>query len=613
MSSKIYKVQWHYRSFLDRSCAKKETVTMLSIESNKMAPAFLAVLMSSLCLQIYAATPKPWLRQDLSRGFGIIKMGDDSVASRFGGGAWERINGADFDGDGDIDIVATFGAGGGARGTYRGLWIYKNIGTPKQGLLDAGLHLSSDGDGSTVQPLIGDANGDTLPDVYCSGRLYLNQSTQNEIVFSAPEEVPPPPWPGPAACDWNGDGTVDHFVEDPWTLRWVNGKTGVSTRLQVGERELLQDIFIQPYVCDWNTDGSLDILVGQESGHITFIENKCGQLLAEVYLLQARPNLKSGCACVPVICDWDGDGDSDVLAGNAAGFIEFFEYHQGYFKPVQRMHAGAKEIRICAGELGSVQGPQEARWGYVCPEIADWDLDGDLDVLAGCVTGENLFYENRGSRTRPNLAPVEKLHVDWGDTEPVYPRGMRYTPQPGVLITQWRCRPVVVDWNGDGLPDYLTVDEKGLLACYLRYRRSDGTLGLKPAEYLFCDENGNPLCFCSHEKPGRNGRIKFALSDWDQDGDLDIIRNGGFKDGKKNLDNGMNFVYLECLGKDSQHRARFVWRGEMLQSSKIRLQGHSSAPFPFDIDGNGTLDIVSGCEDGNVYWFKREWIDSRAL
>ncbi|MCP4453735.1 MAG: hypothetical protein GY809_19925, partial [Planctomycetes bacterium] len=194
--------------------------------------------------------------------------------------------------------------------------------------------------------------------------------------------------------------------------------------------------------------------------------------------------------------------------------------------------------------------------------------------------------------------------------QPVYPRGLRYTPQPGVLITQWRCRPVVLDWNGDGLPDYLTVDEKGVLACYTRYRRPDGTVSLKPAEYPFCDKNGTPLRFCSHDRPGRNGRIKFAMVDWDRDGDLDIIRSGGSEDGKQNLDNGLNFIYLECLGRDVTHRARFAWRGEMIPAAEIRLQGHSDAPFPFDIDGNGTLDIVSGCEDGNVYWFKREWIDS---
>jgi hypothetical protein len=568
---------------------------------------------SMLSWQSLAASPQPWLTQDLSRGFGIIKMGGDCLLDRFGGGAWGRVNGADFDGDGDIDIVASFGAGGAAQGTYSGLWVYQNIGTPQRGRLDAGLQLAPDRDVKAAQPLVGHANGDSLPDIFCNKHLYLNRSRPRRIDFSAAQTAPDSNWPSPTACDWNEDGVIDHFIEDMWRLKWRDGKTGVSTYLRVGKRELLQDIFIRPYVCDWDADGDLDVLVGQESGHISFVENKQGQLLAEVYLLQAGPNLKSGCASVPVICDWDGDGDSDIVAGNAAGFIEFFEYHQGQFKPVQRLHTDADEIRVCAGEFGSVQGPKEARWGYVCPEVADWDLDGDLDVLAGCVTGENLFFENRGTRTRPVLAPVKKIQVDWGDTQPVYPAGMRYSPQSGDLLTQWRCRPVIMDWNGDGLPDYLTVDEKGVLAWYARYRRANGSLGLKPAEYPFSDEDGVPLRFCAHDRPGRNGRVKFALVDWDQDGDPDIIRSGGLRDGKQNLDNGCNFVLLECMGKDAQYRASFAWRGEVLPAPEIRLQGHTDAPFPFDIDGNGTLDIVSGCEDGNIYWFRREWIESHAL
>jgi hypothetical protein len=49
--------------------------------------------------------------------------------------------------------------------------------------------------------------------------------------------------------------------------------------------------------------------------------------------------------------------------------------------------------------------------------------------------------------------------------------------------------------------------------------------------------------------------------------------------------------------------------GELIPSEKIRLQGHTDSPFPYDADGNGTLDLISGCEDGNVYYFLWEWIE----
>ena len=551
----------------------------------------------------------PWLRQDLSAGFGRLAMAGAGFTDRFGGGAWGRLNGADFDGDGDTDIVASYGAGGGARGTYSGLFVYENIGTPRKALLGPGLQLAAHEQIEAATPFTGDADADGRSDIFCNGWLFVTQSRNGAIAFAPPRPAPDPGWPHPSECDWNGDGLLDRFEEDRWQLRYTDGASGESVLLRPGGRELLIDIFIRPYACDWDGDGDLDVLVGQESGHITWVENAGGRLAAERYVMQSGPNVDAGCASVPALCDWDGDGDTDLIAGSAAGFIDYFECQDGEFRPVRRLRAGAAEIRVLAGELGSVQGPGEARWGYTCPAAADWDLDGDLDLLCGCVTGENLFFENIGSRADPRLAPAVRLKVDWGDRQPVHPAGMRYSPEPGGLVTQWRCRPVVLDWDGDGLPDYLTVDEKGVLAWYRRFRGDGGALGLRPAEYPFRDESLAPLRFCSHPEPGRNGRIKFALADWDGDGDLDIIRGAGREDGTQNLDNGANFTYLECVATAGDHRAVFRWRGELVPSEKIRLQGHTAAPVVLDLDGNGTLDILAGCEDGNIYWFLREWIE----
>ena len=545
-----------------------------------------------------------WLNQDFSKGYGILKMGNPEMIGRFGGGAWGRLNGADFDRDGDIDIIANFGLGGNAVGTFAGLYLYENIGTPVIGLLDSGTKLGNkEGD-----VFVGDANNDGLADIYCEGELFINQSTENNLTFSRSVYADNPGWPGSGEYDWDEDGINDNFIKSRWHLELVNGQTGDTSQLAVGGSKWMEDIFVRPFVCNWDGDNDWDLLIGQESGHITFVENSSGTMLKEKHVMQKNPNVKSGCASVPSLCDWDSDGDTDIIIGTAAGFLEWYENDNGEFKPVKRLEATDEVIRIEAGEFGSVQGPGEARWGYLCPAATDWDMDGDMDILAGCVTGQNLFFENIGSAKEPVLTPAKYLKVDWGDTEAVYPDGMRYKPKAGQLVTQWRCKPVVMDWNGDKLPDYLTIDEKGILACYPRFRRTDGSLGLKPATYPFVDENNKPIAFCTNEIPGRNGRIKFSLADWDGDGDLDIIRNGGFENGKKNLDNGCNFAYLECVSSATD-KSVFKWRGELINSNKIRLQGHTDSPVVYDVDGNRSLDIVAGCEDGNIYWFLREWIE----
>lgn len=558
----------------------------------------------SIVLLSCSSTTNKWLAQDFSEGFGIIKMGNPELIGRFGGGAWGRLNGVDFDGDGDIDILANFGRGGNAVGTFSGLYFYENIGTSVNGLLDNGTKLG-DKEGDVF---IGDSNDDGLIDLYCEGELFVNESTENKISFAHPVFAENPGWSESGEFDWDGDGITDKFIMSRWHLELVNGKTRDTSRLSIDRNEWMEDIFIRPFVCDWDGDDDPDLLIGQESGHITFVENSSGNLIKEKHILQKNPNVKSGCGSVPCLCDWDNDGDTDIIIGTSAGFLELYENNNGEFKPVKRLETSGEEIRIEAGEFGSVQGPGEARWGYLCPDASDWDLDGDMDIVAGCVSGQNLFFENIGSAQNPVLAKVKYLKVDWGSSDPVYPEGMRYKPGENELITQWRCKPVVMDWNGDNLPDYLTIDEKGVLACYPRFRLADGSLGLKRAIYPFVDENNEPLKFCSNENPGRNGRIKFSLVDWDGDGDLDIIRNGGYKDGKKNLDNGCNFVYLECL-RSEKNKSVFKWQGELIKSNDIRLQGHTDSPLAVDIDKNGSLDIISGCEDGNIYWFKREWIE----
>ena len=61
------------------------------------------------------------------------------------------------------------------------------------------------------------------------------------------------------------------------------------------------------------------------------------------------------------------------------------------------LEAGGRVIRHMAGPNGSVQGPAEAKWGYTNPSVADWDLDGDLDILVNDIRGEVVCYPNIGS------------------------------------------------------------------------------------------------------------------------------------------------------------------------------------------------------------------------
>jgi hypothetical protein len=82
----------------------------------------------------------------------------------------------------------------------------------------------------------------------------------------------------------------------------------------------------------------------------------------------------------------------------------------------------------------------------------------------------------------------------------------------------------------------------------------------------------------------------FAV-DWDGDGKLDLIV-GNFPG---------TFYWFKGQGK-----GKFEPTPELLLSGgkPLKLPGVHSDPFVIDWDGDGALDLLSGCSDGGVYWAK---------
>ena len=299
-----------------------------------------------------------------------------------------------------------------------------------------------------------------------------------------------------SAGDVNGDGLFDLVVGNSFQLMYFKN-TGRLTAPELEQGILLktksgQDpfgIYVRPELADWDADGDPDILLGNEDGRPTWIENMGqGRLGDEKFLLQKDPVIDCGCLSVPVVCDWDNDGDMDLLAGNSSGFVEYFENRStsptGFcFNPGKRLKAGEKDIRIQAGNAKSIQGPDEAKYGYTMPDVADWDGDGDLDLLLSDIAGEHTFYENVGSKIFPVLDEGKKLKVDWKESAPK-PGWVWYEPGLHELITFQRCRPDVLDWNKDGIMDYVALDHEGYLAFYQGFMK-DGQKWFKTGFTLF--------------------------------------------------------------------------------------------------------------------------------
>ncbi len=88
--------------------------------------------------------------------------------------------------------------------------------------------------------------------------------------------------------------------------------------------------------------------------------------------------------------------------------------------------------------------------GDAGPFAVDWDGDGDLDLLAGAGDGSVSLFRNVGSSKAPELGSAETL-VPPGETS--FGIDAPKTPPRGI-----RSKVCATDWNGDGRLDLLVGD-----------------------------------------------------------------------------------------------------------------------------------------------------------
>jgi hypothetical protein len=414
--------------------------------------------------------------------------------------------------------------------------------------------------------------------------------------------------PSPNFADFDSDGDLDllcgefldgfTYFENIGTRREPRYTSGKRLKTQKGAALAMDLQMIVPVAFDWDRDGDYDLIVGDEDGRVAYVENT-GKLaadrspvfLAPKYFQQQADTLKCGALATPFGFDWDGDGDTDIISGNTAGTIEFFENLSGpkvanpKWAAPQALQSGGKPFRIMAGANGSIQGPAEAKWGYTTLNVADWDGDGLPDIVYNSILGKVEWLKNVGTRSKPVLESAVPLLVDWPGVPPK-PAWTWWEPQPGTLATQWRTTPVVIDLNQDGLPDLVMLDTEGYLAFFERFRKNS-TLHLKPPQRILGDAKGNPLRLNS-KTAGASGRRKLCMVDWNGDGILDILLNG------------TNADLYKGLGKIDGS-----WRFEKVGPLATQnIEGHDVSPAVVDFDGNGIPDFLGGAEDGRFYFMK---------
>lgn len=464
--------------------------------------------------------------------------------------------------------------------------------------------------------------------------------------------------------DWDGDGLRDLIG---WSFRfWEYGveldhrlgnavyflkNVGTKGKPRFEKRRRLQDSegkFFRSdllpqnwFVDDWDQDGDPDFYGFGPAFWLTWWENtgkrderglwilkpgeQVTQLRTESPFRKSTPGiLRKTNAWAPRgmrRVDWEGDGDIDLIVGyRKVSRIRTVDTSKGVAPYGTAVMVFDLLENKGTGENGETEYadpvtikdlnkfPLSARGhGNGCVEYADWDNDGDFDLLYHSETdrplegGRLMFAENRGTREEPLFEAPIQIGVPMVDS------------------------PFLVDWNEDGLIDMISAGEffenvnpKSKVSFSLpgskrhepiRGQTEPGTRIPKIAYYPKLISRG----LAQEIEPEIINYFTISL-DWENDGDLDLL--GGYHTGIRLFKNSGTTiepvfekpVMLEAGGKEIYVPNYLDPQSD--EPSTFGPQGPTEPEYAWllptmgDWDGDGDLDLFATGQRWETKYFE---------
>jgi|GEM_PF-1549357 len=328
--------------------------------------------------------------------------------------------------------------------------------------------------------------------------------------------------------------------------------------------------FSSPIVCQWDGVKDLDLIIGDGNGKI-FLAKAINDIIPgsppkynNLIELQAdnKPISLPGNAS-PYVWDVDEDGLLDLLAGDSHGYVWFFK------------NIGRPDLPLLSAGTKTLVGSESLDVSqYAKPVMNDWDGDGKKDLIVGDIFG-NIHIFNPGTQAGtgtfiPNFVFKEKAKVSGADID------------VGFNASPWIC-----DWNNDGGYDLLVGGESGEIFLFLNTKYTNS----EPPEFNVAQKVS--MDFESKIDVGKYS--KPYVIDWNNDKKKDLILGDEF---------GRVQVFLNS-GDDSFPQFTDSFFFPVLSGTKTEDLdvGYMSAPVPCDWNGDGKKDLVVGNSLGNIQIF----------
>ncbi len=259
--------------------------------------------------------------------------------------------------------------------------------------------------GSEAMPVLADLDGDGDLDLLVGNKISPSTDTTGTITWfentgtrSAPAFVERGPLAmqsefhyAPWVADLDADGLPD-LVLGTWRDRvqwWRNVGTRSEPKFALADSALItltRGSNTTPTLADLDGDGDLDMLVGEASGQLNLYTNVGSrtaprfELVSDTYL-----DIDVGRRSAPVFADLRGDGKPDLLIGSEDGGVQRW---RNVSDATGIRFERAEALDISTGTFSTIA-------------TGDLDGDGDLDVIIGTASGGLLYFENVSGTLRP--------------------------------------------------------------------------------------------------------------------------------------------------------------------------------------------------------------------